>query len=761
MPFVSLSPALEHSAPDPFNLCAIRCNVAAQLAMEQEQTADGWVRLALSARERGDHAGTLEAFQAALALVPDHRLLPVDIAYALFDLGRDAEACTMLQAHLASDPENLHAHVALGHHERRQARPESALEHFLRALQLEPASASLPIDVALLQEALGFPAEACITLQNALTHHPRAISLHRELARLSLAQGQSHPGLAHLRALVELEPEEIAHPLALAASLLDAGQKEEAEAMLGLARDALMGAPGLAARPASQYHRLGQLEQRQGRVAAARAAYTAGTQAEPSAIGCHLGLFWQAMDAPDPDRAEVVLEGAEAAGADALRVSMMRAHLLRAQGKLDTALECARSALTRQPDDVEAIAVTGELLWQQGHYAAAQAVLESLPSDSSSARGVRARHHARLALARFELETAQTLIEEAVHLLGPDAELMNLATRIALMRGLSEDALATLRARGALLQSAGLPASHPETVGGFNLHLVREYRVNPSAQQLLRESEDESPAKRVAAIAQVLREEPNHFGAAHQLLLCLRQANAFACQNAPKAGATRASSPIPRKIVQFWDQPEIPADILQGMLSWPQQCLGFEHQIFNDASAHAFIKRTCDKTVAKAYRQAHHPAMRADLFRLAYLAVEGGIYADADDICRRSIGDLLSPDRDLLMMQEDLGSVGNNFICARPDHPFIGALLKQAVDNVLRRQGDIIWFLTGPGAVTQRFCLYFLDALAAGKLPNGVHLMDFYVLQQRVSMHLPRAYKRGALHWTSPEAAPLPLFMPG
>ncbi|MCF7995529.1 MAG: hypothetical protein K9L88_11885 [Chromatiaceae bacterium] len=35
--------------------------------------------------------------------------------------------------------------------------------------------------------------------------------------------------------------------------------------------------------------------------------------------------------------------------------------------------------------------------------------------------------------------------------------------------------------------------------------------------------------------------------------------------------------------------------------------------------------------------------MRADLFRLAYLAVRGGLYADADDRCRHSLREWLAP----------------------------------------------------------------------------------------------------------------------
>jgi len=735
--------------------------MAAKSALRKQRTADDWVGLALAARGRGDHAGAEEAFRHALALVPDHPLLPVDIAYALFELGRDEEASALLESHLAQFPQNIHAHVALGHHARRNGRLDGALACFQRAQQLEPSNPTLPIDVALLQMSLGCPADACATLQDALALHPHALPLNRELARLALTESRHDLALAPLRTLMQLEPEEVSHPLALAGLLLDAGQQEEAETMIGLARRILQVGSGCPQGRGIDWHRLGQLERRQGRLAEADAAYATGIEAEPSAIECHLALFWQAMDAPDPDRAERILSAAEAAGAPAVRVSMLRVHLLRARGKLDEALESARNTLTGQPDDSEAIAVTAELLWQQGHYDQAQNVLNTLPVDSPFTRGARARHHARLALARFELQSAQDLVGEAIQCLGADPELLNLKSRIALMRGAGQEALASLRERSALLQRAGLPASHPEAQGGFNLHLVREYGGNIYAAKALRESQDRLPVERVGAIAQILRTEPTHFGAAHQLLISLRQGGAFADREPPGGRSNHPTSPVPRKIVQFWDQPEIPGDILHGMLSWPQQCLGFEHQIFNDASAHAFIQRTCDKTVAKAYRQANHPAMRADIFRLAYLAVEGGIYADADDICRRSVGDLLSPNVELVLVQEDLGSIGNNFICVRPEHPFIAAALEQVVTQVLKKQQNIIWFLTGPGAMTQRFCLYFLDVLAAGELPQEVQILDFYALQQHLSMHLPRAYKRGALHWTSPDAAPIPLFMPG
>jgi mannosyltransferase OCH1-like enzyme len=93
---------------------------------------------------------------------------------------------------------------------------------------------------------------------------------------------------------------------------------------------------------------------------------------------------------------------------------------------------------------------------------------------------------------------------------------------------------------------------------------------------------------------------------------------------------------------------------------------------------------------------ANHPAMRSDIFRLAYLAVIGGVYVNADDLCRHDIGELLSPRFDLILLQENLASIGNNFIAAASGQSCIEFILSAIVDWVLEKQGNNVWFRTGP-----------------------------------------------------------------
>jgi mannosyltransferase OCH1-like enzyme len=87
---------------------------------------------------------------------------------------------------------------------------------------------------------------------------------------------------------------------------------------------------------------------------------------------------------------------------------------------------------------------------------------------------------------------------------------------------------------------------------------------------------------------------------------------------------------VPRRILQFWDQKTIPADVQNCMASW-RAIPNFDHVIFDDVRAREFIRVECEARHLEAYDLCNHPAMKSDLFRLAYLYRHGGVYVDADD----------------------------------------------------------------------------------------------------------------------------------
>jgi hypothetical protein len=101
----------------------------------------------------------------------------------------------------------------------------------------------------------------------------------------------------------------------------------------------------------------------------------------------------------------------------------------------------------------------------------------------------------------------------------------------------------------------------------------------------------------------------------------------------------------------------------------------------------------------------------------------------------------------LILVQEVFGSIGNNIIASVPEHPFIIESLRVVVNQILERQGESLWFLSGPGVLTKVFCWMYRDQLQDQRWPKGVKLLAPHQLSHVVATHLPRSYKSDERHW--------------
>jgi hypothetical protein len=108
--------------------------------------------------------------------------------------------------------------------------------------------------------------------------------------------------------------------------------------------------------------------------------------------------------------------------------------------------------------------------------------------------------------------------------------------------------------------------------------------------------------------------------------LCLALERAAIDGNIPSS-----AEKVPRKILQFWDQKTIPADVQDCMATW-RAIPGFNHVIFDEDQARDFLRTEYDARHVEAYDLCSHPTMKSDLFRLACLYRHGGVYIDADDV---------------------------------------------------------------------------------------------------------------------------------
>jgi mannosyltransferase OCH1-like enzyme len=174
------------------------------------------------------------------------------------------------------------------------------------------------------------------------------------------------------------------------------------------------------------------------------------------------------------------------------------------------------------------------------------------------------------------------------------------------------------------------------------------------------------------------------------LLIELRRRNVLK----PSATIDVSRSTIPRRIVQFWDSGELPSDIERLARSWREQNPDMDYVRFSEPLARDYLRRVNPEAL-QAFDRARQPAMKADLFRLAYLHHDGGFYVDADDRCVAPLSMIDWRKFSLVLYQEDLGSLGNNFIAAAPGHPAIADALGQAVKAVNRGMSKCSGFPRG------------------------------------------------------------------
>ena len=192
-------------------------------------------------------------------------------------------------------------------------------------------------------------------------------------------------------------------------------------------------------------------------------------------------------------------------------------------------------------------------------------------------------------------------------------------------------------------------------------------------------------------------------------------------------GEIEEPSTIPRRIVQYWDDPKhVPDDVLDCMRSWRSlERDGFSLSLFNDISGRLFIEEHFGSLYCEGFDKCYHPAMRCDYFRLCYIYLEGGFYVDADevyngrgcsslyrnnrlklqpmcyDLASESMIDLCPFVNTSLISGDRIYYFNNNPIVAPSNHPIIHLALERATHLLLSGAADQgIQSTTGPGNLT-------------------------------------------------------------
>ncbi|MCB1398367.1 MAG: hypothetical protein KDJ98_20830, partial [Rhodobacteraceae bacterium] len=206
-------------------------------------------------------------------------------------------------------------------------------------------------------------------------------------------------------------------------------------------------------------------------------------------------------------------------------------------------------------------------------------------------------------------------------------------------------------------------------------------------------------------------------------------------------GFTATAGAIPRQLAHYWEGPRS-APVERGLRAWAAQHPDLSQQLFDAAGATAWLSRHTPDLTALFQRQTL-PAARADLFRLAWILHQGGVFTDLDEYPRAPVTPWLEGARAVLVIEEGHGTIANNFLAAEPGLPLFARTLDGVARTLAETEAPYPWWHSGPAPLTVQALAASRDA---GESP-GLRFLGQPDYDTRVATNLPFPHKRGALHW--------------
>ena len=354
--------------------------------------------------------------------------------------------------------------------------------------------------------------------------------------------------------------------------------------------------------------------------------------------------------------------------------------------------------------------------------------------------------HGEVAAAEWRLDAALSHYTEALEFNPNDAWLNNCAARVSLLMADTKLALRHLEA------SVRYSSSHRVLQQGSwkpsQTHIgqmLDEYRIDRKAlDRLHRCLASSDPA---GALSQMMIAYPDYTPAAISLLISLRQTGHLASLNSIK---DKKTCWIPATIAQYWDV-DIPADVEALCDGWRAMHPSFSYIRFSKAGARRFL---IEKGLPEAWRPSTAlPSRRCKPISsgLPICFTRAVITSTPTTAASRRSRRSTPAARDLILYQEDFGTVGNNFIGVRPQHPVMENALASAVTAVNRGDADIVWLATGPALLTRSLAVYLAESLPA-RLATTL-IVERHELFRIAAAHTMTAYKHSKKHWTRTTSA--------
>lgn len=427
-------------------------------------------------------------------------------------------------------------------------------------------------------------------------------------------------------------------------------------------------------------------------------------------------------------------------------IVLVRAGLLARRGMVHEARMLNATARTRNLADISLALQAAELENQCGDPAAADAILSQVEPVEAPARAERCFLRGMIAEEGWNHAEARIYYDAAMDIQPSHRGVVVAQLRLSLLDGDLVQAKERLQHFAKLempdRRVRGLPLNTSQSFFG---QLVEEFQLQPGGVAEIRAAQAEALPVRLARLAELSREYEDWTPTAMAFLLSIRQAGLFDI----KGGFSAASEPmIPQRIFQYWDTPDVPADVLDLMQSWRSAHPEWQYDLFDDAKARSWLAARAPEAL-RAYATAREKTQKSDIFRLAVLRYEGGWYADADDRCLVPLHKLAPASARFVGYQEEYATLGNNVLGAAAGHPIIARALESAVIALLRGDRDVIWLSTGPGMLSRSF----VQALPNDPADWPAYLSEIAVLdkpslRRAVAPHCHARYKFSGEHWS-------------
>ena len=306
-------------------------------------------------------------------------------AYAHHQAGRLEEARADYESLLAREPRHFDALHLLGVLALQTARPAEAVEHFSRALQVDPASAATHNNLGEAQRRVGRLAQAEACFREAVLRDPAYADAHFNLGALLRRLGRREEAAASYRSAIASKPAFAEAHLRLGETLNALGHPEQAI-------EALRAALALDANLAEAHSSLGVALSDAGRLDEALAACQRAVALKPELAVAHFNAGNVLREKGFLDEAIAAYRAAIEHDAQLAEAYNNLGNALKQQGKSAEAMQCYEQAVALSPEFAEARLNAANLLRDSGRpneaVAAYRALLEGRPDLAAAHFGL-------------------------------------------------------------------------------------------------------------------------------------------------------------------------------------------------------------------------------------------------------------------------------------------------------------------------------------------------------------------------------------